>query len=120
MITDADITKIKKAFKKDFATKDDLKAFATKSELKKSHDKLQKSHDKLQEAIADVHVELGELRDDVNDLKGKFETFDVKLDKIIGGIEDQRLENAAGAVHRARHDRQIEVLALAANVTLPN
>lgn len=93
MITDADITKLKKSF-------------VTKEEF--------------HEELADVHVELGELHDKFDNLNEKFDVFGVKLDKIIGGLENERLENAAGAVHLVRHDRQIEALALAANITLPD
>jgi hypothetical protein len=80
---------------------------------------------------------------DINKLKGtfatkvemneKFEVVDGKMDSmaaaigriensldgIAGAIQDLRTENGAGAVHLARHDRQIETLAFATNVVLP-
>ena len=124
MITDTDITKLKKTF----ATKDDLKMFATKedlSDMRKDFKKvfatkedLASVRDELKEDIADIHVELGELHDKFDNLAGRFDSFEVKLDKIVGGLEDQRLENAAGAIHLARHDRQIGALAIATSVTL--
>lgn len=126
MITDTDITKLKKTF----ATKEDLKKFATKKDLSDMRKDFKKVfatkedlagvRDELKEDIADIHVELGELHDKFDNLAGKFDSFEVKLDKIVGGLEDERLENAAGAVHLARHDRQIEALALATNVAIPD
>lgn len=107
MITDTDITKLKKTF-------------ATKEDIVDVRDELKNVRDELKEDIADVYVELGELHDKFDTLAGKFDSFEVKLDKIVGGLEDERLENAAGAVHLARHDRQIATLALATNVALPD
>lgn len=118
MITDTDITKLKKTF----ATKEDL--VDVRDELKNVRDELKGEisgvRDELKEDIADVHVELGELHDKFDTLAGKFDSFEVKLDKIVRGLEDERLENAAGAVHLARHDRQIGALALVANIALPD
>lgn len=110
MITDADITKLKKTF----VTKDDFKK-ELKKELKKYATK-----DDLKEAIADVRADIGELDDKFDRLSDKFDSFEVKLDKIVGGLEHERLENAAGAVHLARHDLQIETLAFAIGVALPD
>lgn len=81
MISDTDITKLKKVF----ATKEDL---------------------------ADVKVELGEVHD-------KVDTVLIKLDGIVGAIHDLRQENSAGAVHLARHDRQIEALAKGTKISIP-
>ena len=97
MITDADITKIKKALKEDFATKDELK-----------------------EAIADLRVEIGEVHEKIDTVATAVGRIENALDGITGAIQDQRVENAAGTVHLMRHDRQIEALALATNATLPD
>ncbi len=102
MITDTDITKIKRALKEDFATKEDLKAFATKEDL------------------ADVRVELGEMHDTIDTMASAIGRIENVLDKFTGAIHDQQIENAAGTVHLLRHDRQIEALAVATNVTLPD
>lgn len=106
MITDTDITKLKKAFKEEFATKDDLKKFATKDEMK--------------EAVADLHVEIGEVRDTIETTAAAIGRIEVAIDGLVGAIQDLRTENSAGAFHLARHDRQIESLALATGVILPD
>lgn len=89
MITDADVTKLKKAF----ATKDEISD--------------------VREDIADLKVEVGELKD-------RFDTFEVKLDRIVAGLDEERMENAAGAAHLARHDRHIAALAAKSHCTLPD
>lgn len=110
MITDADIKKLEKTF----VTKDDLK-----KELKKYATKVE-----LFEAVSDLRVEMIE----------RFEKADERMDTMAAGIThikntidrlagayfDQQVENGAGATHFARHDRQIEALALATNVALPD
>src|SRR3989344_3244247 len=98
MITNTDITKLKEVF----ATKKDLERFATKKDLERFATK---------EELADVKVELGEVHDKVDVLTEKFSTFEVKLDRIVEGLEEERLENAAGATILNRHSRQIEALA---------
>lgn len=97
MITDADITKLKKALKEDFATKDELK-----------------------ESVADLRVEIGEVRDTVETTAAAVGRIEIAIDGLAGAIQDLRTENGAGAFHLARHDRQIEALAFATNVTLPD
>lgn len=100
MITDTDITKLKGVF----ATKDEL------AELR-----------------ADMRVGFGEVDDKFDGVSEKIDTLaagigriENTLDGIAGAIQDLRTENGAGAFHLARHDRQIEALALATNITLPN
>ncbi len=118
MITDADITKLKKTF----VTKDDLKKeldrFATKDDLKKELGRYA-TKDDLKESIADVRVEIGEVRDTVESTAAAVARIENALDGLSGAIQDLRTENGAGAVHLARHDRQIEALALATNIALP-
>ncbi|MCX6787985.1 MAG: hypothetical protein NT108_02355 [Candidatus Kaiserbacteria bacterium] len=120
MITDADITKLKKTFatKEDlesFATKEDLKGFATKEDLKGFATKQE-----LKEEIAGVRLEIGELHDKIDTVASAVGRIENALDGIAGAIQDLRTENSAGAVHLARHDRQIKTIALATSVTLPD
>jgi|CXWL01.1.fsa_nt_gi hypothetical protein len=93
MITDTDITKLKRVF----ATKDEL------SELR-----------------ADMQVGFGELHEKIDTVASAVGRIENTLDGIAGAIQDQRTENSAGAIHLARHDRHIEALALATSVTLPD
>jgi archaellum component FlaC len=109
MITDADITKLKKTF----ATKEDLKRFATKEELKKESSSLRAEMSEMRDTIDTVAATIARL-------ESGFEHMQNTLDGIAGAIQDQRVENGAGAVHLARHDRQIEALALATHVPLPD
>ncbi|MDP2655282.1 MAG: hypothetical protein Q8P17_01840 [bacterium] len=85
MITDTDITKLKKVF-------------VTKTEFK--------------EELAEVRVELGEIH----------EKIDVLGDTLGGAIAriENSLDGISGAIHLTRHDRQIDALALATNIKLPN
>lgn len=106
MITDADITKLKKTFITKADLKSSLKNYATKDDLK--------------EAVADLRTEIGEVHDKVDTVASAVGRIEVALDGIAGAIQDLRTENGAGAVHLARHDRQIEALALATNITLPS
>ncbi|MBU6214926.1 hypothetical protein KGM48_03775 [Patescibacteria group bacterium] len=101
MITNEDVAKLKGVF----ATKDDLKHFATK--------------DDLSEAIADVRVEIGEVRDTVDTIAVAVGRIENAIDKLSGNIQDLRIENAAGAAHLERHDRQIEALARETGITIP-
>lgn len=111
MITDADITKLKGVF----ATKDDLKGFATKDDLGRFATK-----DALAELRADMQVGFGEVNEKIDTLATAFSRMENTLDGIVGAIQDLRTENGAGTTHLLRHDRQIEALALATKVTLPN
>lgn len=111
MITDTDITKLKKVF----ITKEDAKKFATKSDLKKYSTK-----DDLKEAVADLRAEIGEVRDITETTAAAVARIENTLDGIAGAIRDQWVENGAGAAHLERHDRQISALAFATNVTLPD
>jgi hypothetical protein len=104
MITDADITKLSNTF-------------ATKQELK---GEVSSIRTELDDRFAAVHVELDEMNEKIDTIAVAVGQIQNTLDGIAGAIQDQRVENGAGAVHLARHDRQIEVLALATKVALPN
>jgi len=128
MITNADITKLKGVFAtkddlKRFATKDDLKRFATKDDLKRfaTKDDLKRFATKsdLNEAIADVRIEIGEVRDQNESIAAAVGRIENAIDKLSGNIEDLRTENSAGAVHLARHDRQIATLARGTGIKIP-
>jgi hypothetical protein len=90
MITDQDVEKLKETF----ATKEDLKALATK------------------EALADLRVEVGEISENVRYLVHT-------VNGIVGAIQDIREDNAVGAAMLARHDRQIHALAAGTGVAIP-
>jgi uncharacterized coiled-coil DUF342 family protein len=113
MISDADITKLKKAF----ATKDDLKRFATKDDLKRFATKEELTDVKAE--LADVKVELGEVHEKVDALTVTVGRIENTLDKVAGAIQDLREESAAGAVTLARHTRQIEALSKGTGVRIP-
>lgn len=96
MITDQDITTLKKTF----ATQESL-------------DRLTDTVDGIQEQVGDIKVELGEIRETLDSL-------DVKFDGMIGLLEASMQEHGAGAAHLARHDRQIGALAAATSTNLPD
>ena len=93
MITDTDITKLKKVF----TTKDELTGLR-----------------------ADMQIGFGDVNEKIDTLAVAFGRMENTLDGIAGAIQDLRTENGAGAAHLARHDRQIEALAVVAHVTLPD
>lgn len=98
MISDQDIEKLKGVF----ATKDDLKGFATKEDL------------------ADLKLEVGELHDQVSGIEEKLDSVESKIDGLTGLIHASLEEHAAGAVAIARHTRQIRALAHHTNAVLPD
>ncbi len=102
MITDTDITKLKSVF----ATKADLKAFSTKKELG--------------EEIVGVRVEIGEVSDKLDSVALAVGRIENAVDGLSGAIQDLRNENSMGSIHLARHDRQIEALAIETKITLPH
>lgn len=93
MITDTDITKLEKVF-------------ATKGELS--------------ELRTEMRTEFGEVHEKIDSVALAVGRIENSLDGIAGAIQDLRTENGAGAAHLARHDRQIEALAFATSITLPN
>lgn len=140
MITDADVTKLKKTFltkvdiakmEKTFATKADIAAlekrmdekFVTKKEFSglvvrvdvvtERLDVLTERVDGLTEKVGDMSVEIGEIHE-------KIDGLDVKFDAMLGLLTDGVQEHAVGAVQYARHDRQIKALATATNTVLPD
>lgn len=76
---------------------------------------LTKLHDTLvsKEELADLRLEVGELKDIVVNM-------DVKLDRFLGTIDTLRNEEAAGAVTLERHTRQIKSLASHVGSVLPD
>lgn len=96
MITDADVTKLKKTF----ATKKEFNGLVARV-------------DGIAEKVGDLSVEVGEIND-------KIDGLDVKFDAMIGLLSDSMQEHAVGAVQYARHDRQIKALAVATNTPLPD
>lgn len=100
MITDTDITRLKETF-------------ATKSEMNKRFDAVDKRFDAVDERFEDMDEKIDSIAFAVGQIQNT-------LDGIAGAIHDQQVENGAGAVHLARHDRHIAALALATNVALPD
>lgn len=93
MITDTDIIKLKETF-------------ATKADMLQGFREVGERFAQTDEKIDTIAAAVGRIEN--------------ALDGISGAIQDLRTENGAGAAHLARHDRQIEALALATNVTLPD
>lgn len=106
MITDRDISKLGTIF----ATKEDLKNFVTKDDAEKFATK---------ETLADVRVELGELRERVDVMDGKIDTILVKMDTFVGTAYELREDSAAGAQILYRHETNIRALADGTGITLP-
>ncbi|MBI4065776.1 hypothetical protein HY412_01100 [Candidatus Kaiserbacteria bacterium] len=100
MITDTDITKLKKVF----ATKDEL--FALRTDMNQGFHEVGERFEQTDEKIDTIAVGVGRIEN--------------ALDGIFGAIQDLRTENSMGAIHLARHDRQIDALALATHTTLPS
>jgi hypothetical protein len=82
MITDQDVTKLKKTF----LTRKDAEKFATK------------------DSLADLSLEVGELHD-------KFDDFLIKFDFVAGAIADIREDNAFWSTLLFRHSNQIAHIA---------
>ena len=100
MITDTDITNLKKVF----ATKDDL--FALRADMNQGFREVGERFEQTDEKIDTIASGVGRIEN--------------ALDGISGAIQDLRTENSMGEIHLARHDRQIEALAVATKITLPN
>jgi archaellum component FlaC len=102
MITEQDITKLKKVF-------------ATKADLAKTDKRV----NKLQETVGDLKVEMGELNDKVDVLGEKVDLVIEKLDSITENIHELWTDNNAGGVILSRHTKQIQALAHHTEMTLP-
>ena len=97
MITDQDVEKLKGVF----VTKEDAKAFAMK------------------DTLADLRLEVGELHDKFDVMSDKMDYLVTGMDTLTGKYQDSPDEHHAGAEILARHDRQINALATATGVILP-
>jgi hypothetical protein len=117
MITDQDIKKLKKTFvtKKDIEklTKTFVTTFATKDELHVQTERI----DDLVYEVGDLKVNVAELSERMDT---RFNALENKIDKVLVSVDFLVQESAAGAVHLARHDRQINTLALHTGATLPD
>jgi hypothetical protein len=49
----------------------------------------------------------------------KLNDIDAKFDRVIGALDDARVENRAEAIILNRHDRQIHALAAGTGVQIP-
>ena len=100
MITETDITKLKKVF----ATKDELAELRT--DMNQGFREVGERFEQVDEKIDTIASAVGRIEN--------------TLDGIAGAIKDLRTENGAGTAHLLRHDRQIEALAVATKITLPH
>ncbi|MDB5265773.1 MAG: hypothetical protein JWM39_486 [Parcubacteria group bacterium] len=117
MITDQDVTKLKKTFLthaefkkyvKILASKKDLQAFATKKELHILEEKV----DGLVYEVGDLKVEFGEMK----------ETLDLvnnKINRFLGNIDNLQTESNVCTVVQRRHTEQIEGPARHTSFILP-
>src|SRR3989344_4720149 len=98
MITDADVKKLVKEFKKIFATKDDLKRFATKAdinglgnEIKSVKKDLTSKIEDLDEKIDKIYVRLAEdIGNVMIEIKGK--NGEIRTHRIQIGEHEDRLQ----------------------------
>lgn len=117
MITDTDISKLKKVL----ATKTDLEDFATKKEVLAVRD----SVDLLRKKVADVGFENLRLDMRLNAMEASGVRTEEKVDKILnildgfaGKVADLDQENKMGARTLHRHGIQIHELAQATGTTI--
>lgn len=93
MITDQDITKLKRSF----ATKEEFADLCIE--------------------VGELKEEVGELRETMNE---GFESLHIKMDRFLGNIETVQMDNPAGSQILGRQTQQIEYLAANAGIVLPN
>jgi predicted nucleic acid-binding Zn-ribbon protein len=98
MITDQDITKLKKTF-------------ATKVEF----NKLEKKVDGLVYEVGDLKVEVAEINERIESLGDKIESFvvrmETKMDSFLGNMDRLDIEDKAATSILDRHASQIGALA---------
>jgi len=78
MITDKDVKKLKEVF----ATKDDLKAFSTKSELKDSIGSLAENIRIVIEMVGDTNQKLDKINNRITEHDDFLENHERRLDKV--------------------------------------
>lgn len=75
------------------------------------------------EDFADLRIEVGDLKDEVNELRVKmyegFDSLHTKMDRFLGKVEGIELDSQAGAQILYRHSIQIRALADGTGITLP-
>ncbi|MEJ0054079.1 MAG: hypothetical protein WDN10_05175 [bacterium] len=133
MISDEDIVKLKREFAPVFAGREeflevkadvgvlkvDVSVLKTDvAVLKTDVAELKTDTATLKTDVAELKVDVSILKTDVADLKvevgeiaDKMDTLLTMTDKIVGGLEHERMENAAGNEILFRHTRQIQELA---------
>ena len=117
MITDQDITKLKKVF----ATKDELLSVSDKVDsLEVKVDSLEVKVDALDVKVDALVYEVGDLKVEMGEMNDKMDSMHNKIDRFLGVVDTLRLEEGAGAVTLARHTRQIKSLATHTGATLPD
>lgn len=110
MITDADVTKLKKTF----VTKTEFTVLTNKVDVLSNRvDTLTDRVEGITEKVGDLSVEVGEIHD-------KLDGLDVKFDAMLDLLSDSKQEHVMGAAHLMRHDRQIAALATATSTVLPD
>jgi hypothetical protein len=102
MITDADVTKLKKTF-------------ATKVEF----NKLEKRMGNVEGRLDSVELKLDAVIEDLGDIKHTMGDVSRTLHNVVGMIDVLQQENRFGAEILNRHERQIVALAQHTGATLP-
>lgn len=114
MITDQDVTKLRKTFLTHTEFKKYAKTFLTHAEFKKAAAAFATKMD-----LAVLRYEVGDLRLEVAEIKDTVDSIHNKLDKFLGNYERLDSESKVCTVVQRRHTKQIEALAANARFILP-
>lgn len=131
MITDQDVEKLEGTFatkaeladvKADVSVlKDDVSVLKDDvAELKQDVAVLKEDVAELKQDVGDLIVKVVELDDKFDVMSDKMDSMLVSMDTLTGYFKDSMQEHVAGASIMARHDRQIQTLAAASGVALPD
>ncbi len=123
MITDQDVTKLKKTF----LTKEEFKKAAKDFASKKVLNTLSNTVDNLVYELGDIKVEIAEIKETLTEriekldakIDSKFDSLDTKLDRFLGNIDNLQTESNVCTVVQRRHTEQIDILAANAGIILP-
>ena len=100
MITDQDVKKLSEVF----ATKADLRAFATKNDIKA--------------ALIPLHEKVNALQDDIDGLRETIQMLSVSIDKLVKSVEDLKQEYSLVVHQLDKHEKWIKQIAEKAGVVL--
>ena len=124
MITDADITKLKKTFatKNDADRRFDMVA-ENMAEMQSDIVTLKEDVSELKSDVADLKLDVAKLKSDVREIKQKVGLLDKiynLLDRENAAIEENKMETAAAHHKLDRHETWIKHIAQETKVTLPH